>query len=303
MKSLPFLTLQIPYSDRSDKYFSFKLKQYLNNEPAEYNSVSKLFVISDIEGDFLVFQKLLVKSKVIDRKHRWVFGDGHLVILGDCFDRGNQVIECLWLIYSLEEKAKEAGGYVHFILGNHEIMNINGDWRYVHPKYANPIKAKRPLTALYDGNNRLWQWLLTKNIIERIGELLFVHGGIAHEINGFNLSITEINKKVRPYYTAAQQSFSDPLLKVVFNSDDSPFWYRGYYKGTATEDQIDVTLSKFKLARVITGHTLMQKITTFFNGKVININTNHSTGKSEGLLIEDGIYFRVNCAGKKKLLK
>ncbi len=43
--------------------------------------------------------------------------------------------ECLWLIYSLEEKAKAAGGYVHFILGNHEIMNMQGDFRYVQDKY------------------------------------------------------------------------------------------------------------------------------------------------------------------------
>ncbi len=51
------------------------------------------------------------------------------------FDRGEQVTECLWLIYSLEEKAKAVGGYVHFVLGNHEIMNLQGDFRYVQEKY------------------------------------------------------------------------------------------------------------------------------------------------------------------------
>ncbi len=45
---------------------------------------------------------------------------------GDMFDRGDQVTECLWLVYALEETAKAAGGYVHFILGNHELMNLQG---------------------------------------------------------------------------------------------------------------------------------------------------------------------------------
>ena len=45
------------------------------------------------------------------------------------------VTEVLWLIYSLEEKAKAAGGYVHYILGNHEIMNMSNDLRYVQNRY------------------------------------------------------------------------------------------------------------------------------------------------------------------------
>ncbi len=56
---------------------------------------------------------------------------------GDMFDRGEQVTECLWLIYSLEEKAKKSGGYVHFILGIiMEIMNLCGDIRYRQKKYS-----------------------------------------------------------------------------------------------------------------------------------------------------------------------
>ena len=45
------------------------------------------------------------------------------------------VTEVLWLIYSLEEKAKAAGGYVHYILGNHEIMNMSDELDYVQERY------------------------------------------------------------------------------------------------------------------------------------------------------------------------
>src|SRR5688500_11884892 len=121
--------------DSTGGAFSFKLQDKLENEKNQYGNVSKQFALSDIEGNFPAFKKLLLAGGVIDASYNWTFGDGHLVLTGDFFDRGQQVTEVLWLIYSLEEKARKAGGYVHFVLGNHELMNLSGDLRYVHPRY------------------------------------------------------------------------------------------------------------------------------------------------------------------------
>ncbi|OQP44589.1 hypothetical protein A4H97_09480 [Niastella yeongjuensis] len=287
----PKIAISIPGADKSDLYFSFRLKKSVENEPSVYKHSNRIFVISDIEGNFQTFCKLLVRGKVINKYLQWTFSDNHLVILGDCFDRGEQVAECLWLIYSLEEKARRHGGYVHFILGNHEIMNLNGDWRYVHPKYAEETKSKRPQAALYGGNHELWHWLRTKNIIEKIGEYLFVHGGISEDILKLNLSVPEINKRVRPFYTKGNDSFRDPLLEIVFNSECSPFWFRGYYNSGMKEEVIDATLDQFGVKKIITGHTISEKIATYFNGKVINTDTDHSTENSEALLItRKGLY-------------
>ncbi|THU39314.1 metallophosphoesterase [Niastella caeni] len=294
--------IEMPCS-REHENFSFCVRSNLKNEPGQYDAPAKMLLLSDIEGNFLPFRRLLIKCGVIDSRHNWIFEKGHLVIAGDCFDRGNQVIECLWLIYSLEEKAKLAGGYVHFILGNHEIMNLNGDWRYIHPKYANPVDDKKTFTALYDGNITLWQWLLTKNIIEKIGDILVVHGGISPEMNFFPYSVSEINTKARPFYTFATQIFDDPLLYLIFNSNQSPFWYRGYYHGNANEAQVDATLAHFGIHTIITGHTIVSRVSTFFNGKVINVNTDHAAGNSEALLIKNSKFYRVSGAGKHERIK
>ena len=124
-------------TDRPAKSFTVKLKDQLVNENTEYPGVNKMFIVSDIEGSFKAFRKLLQSNKIINDDYEWTFGNGHLVLTGDFVDRGDLVTEVLWLIYSLEEKAKAAGGYVHFILGNHEIMNMNGDLRYLNAKYVN----------------------------------------------------------------------------------------------------------------------------------------------------------------------
>lgn len=298
------IMLEVDYLGESNRYYSIRLKPNLVNEPTEYNLPKRIFVISDVEGNFQPLCRLLYKSRVIDKYLKWNFGDGHLVVLGDCFDRGDQVTECLWLIYSLEEQASRNGGYVHFILGNHEIMNMNGDWRYVHPKYAKKTFSQRPHTALYDGNNELWRWLGTKNIMEKIGNILFVHGGIAPALNVLPYSINEINQLARPHYSKAEQLFTDPLLYTLFNSQDSPFWYRDYYNGLGIEEAIDTSLAKFGVNTIVTGHTLVNQVSSYFNGKVINVNTDHANGKSEGLLITKHYHFyRITMDTKRERIK
>lgn len=103
--------------------------------PDVYDFATKNAGLSDIEGNFGAFKALLCAGGVIDKQFNWTYGDGHLVLTGDFFDRGLNVTECLWLVYKLEREAETFGGKVHFILGDHEVMNMNGDHRYVRNKY------------------------------------------------------------------------------------------------------------------------------------------------------------------------
>lgn len=299
------------YTDLNE-VFTVSLKRKLSDEPSIFPAPSKLLALSDIEGNFEALRKLLQANKVIDQNFNWIFGDGHLVFLGDMFDRGMQVTECLWLLYSLEEKAKSAGGYVHFILGNHEIMNLQGKHKYVTKKYLqNASKIGRSLTELYNEQSELGKWLRTKNIIESIGDLLFVHGGISPSVSRMPLTIPEINNLARPYY-AKEIDSTNQYLVILFdnhkrgneNNYPSPFWFRGYYgdidnlKEIPTIQQVDSSLVKYGVHRIITGHTIISEgITTHYGGRVINVDTHHAGGKSEALLIKGNQYYRANLEG------
>ncbi len=304
MQANPKISLCIANSEKPGRHLSVRIKQNISNEPSEYSRTKSVFVVSDIQANFKGFCQLLYKVKIIDRHFRWVFGDNHLVIAGDCFDGSKEVSECLWLIYSLEEKAKNEGGYVHLILGDNEIMNINGDWRYIHPKYAEKRPGSRnPATALYDGSNELWRWLLTKNVVEKIGGILFVHSGISQELLKLKPSVKEINNTARPFYKYVGETFADPLLNTLLHGENSPFLYRGYYQSTAIEELIDATLAHFKVHTIVTGHTMVEKISSFFDGKVINVNTDHANGKSEGLLIKKHRFYRISMKEKRERIK
>jgi hypothetical protein len=287
--------------------FRVQLKEELQNERSEYPAVKKLLVLSDIEGNFTAFRNLLQANNIIDDDFNWKFGDGHLVLTGDFFDRGNQVTEVLWLIYYLEEKAKAkaASGYVHFILGNHEIMNLSGDLRYLPKKYQdNAALLHQQYTTLYNENSELGRWLRTKNVVEKIGNLLFAHGGISAYINKMNISIPEINTLARPYYADSSFKYSDQRSDIIMG-DMGPLWFRGYYSNVDPNisSQLDSTLSLYNADHIITGHTIVaDTISVLYNGRLLNTDVHHAEGKSEALLIEDDKYYRVNSEGRKVLL-
>src|SRR5439155_828335 len=76
---------------------------------------------------------ILQHAGLIDAQHHWTGGKATLVQVGDLLDRGPKPREVMDLVMSLEKEAAKAGGRVVSLLGNHEMMNIMGDLRYVTP--------------------------------------------------------------------------------------------------------------------------------------------------------------------------
>ncbi len=295
-------------------YFDFELKSTLPvPPPSTYSSADRIFALADIEGNFYAFERLLVGNGVMDENYNWIFGKGHLVLNGDFVDRGKNVIPLLWLMYKLEYQAAEAGGQVHYILGNHEDLFATGDVRYVHKKY---FKSAKKLTGISDPvasfmalNNEdflLRQWMLSKNSIEKIGDILFVHGGISKKLLATGLSMDEINLLIRKVMR------KEPLSEKEFQDSDlmfhlyGPLWYRGFvfnYKGEKkdTEDHIQNVLDYFDVKHIIIGHNMVDEISPDYNQKLYRIDVRQSDdkikGEVSGLLIENGRFYRVDDKG------
>ena len=128
--------------------------------PSNVAQPDKVFVISDVEGQFETMRTMLRSNGVIDEKDRWTFGKGHLVTVGDMVDRGEQVSEVLLMMWRLSKEAVQVGGRVNFIIGNHEAMCLGGDLRYVHPRYTDVCKAyDLTYDQLIGANTEIGRWL------------------------------------------------------------------------------------------------------------------------------------------------
>src|SRR5579863_5190087 len=93
--------------------------------------VDAVVAIGDVHGDFDDFVAILQRSGLIDKQNHWAGGKATFVQLGDLIDRGPKPREVMDLMMALEKEAPGAGGRVATLLGNHEVMNIMGDLRYV----------------------------------------------------------------------------------------------------------------------------------------------------------------------------
>ena len=188
-----------------------------------FNDVHRVVVFPDVHGAYQELLSLLRETAVIDESLHWRGGDTHLVSLGDLLDRGPDSRKVLDLLMRLEREAREAGGAVHQLLGNHEVMNIVGDLRYVsaaeYAAFAGPEDAKlrdqawqlvqlqEPDAArtefdtafpagyfahrqAYSATGQYGAWLLTKPFLLTINDTAFVHAGLPEMVARLGLEAT-----------------------------------------------------------------------------------------------------------------
>ena len=96
-----------------------------------WDGIQRLVVVPDIHGAYPEFVRLLQATSIVDDSLAWSGGSAHLVSLGDLLDRGAESRKVMDLLMRLQSESREAGGYVHVVAGNHELMNLIGDLRYV----------------------------------------------------------------------------------------------------------------------------------------------------------------------------
>ncbi len=252
--------------------------------------VKKFVALSDIHGQHHIFIQLLKKHHVIDENEAWIYGDGHLVIVGDVMDRGPQVTESLWFLYKLEKEADAAGGMVHTLLGNHELMVMHGDVGYINPKYRYTSGITgRPYPDFFSDQTVLGQWLRSKNITTVINEFGFVHGGFSEKVIKKENSLSTINDmfktQILPRGKVAQDTTS--LLSMLY-FDNGPLWYRGYANPEGFDEiTADSILSALDIESIVVGHTSMPKIVSVHDDKILLVDSSIKFGKTGELLVYD----------------
>lgn len=283
------LTCLLPHMGTS---FSFNLKPEITIEPSVYDSTpSKFLAISDFDGHIEGLTMVLRGEGVIDENFNWTYGDGHLIISGDLFDRGFHITECMWFLYKLETEAEAAGGKLHLIIGNHEMFNMTDDWRYVEVKYFNNAHLmNKRMSELYDSNTELGRWLRSKNIIEEIGGHAFLHGGISPEVAALNLSYDQINGygRLEMNGTPCPNSACD-----LVNSSDGIYWYRGMVNEELSQGEVDNILDGIGVGRVILGHTKANTIRSLYEDRVIAIDMYHIENFEDGFM--EALQFELGC--------
>lgn len=265
---------------------------------------AKWAAISDVHGQYRLMRQLLAAHGVVGDDGHWRFGDGHLVIVGDVFDRGPEVTPALWWIRELEAQALAAGGRVHFLLGNHEVMSLGGDLRYLNPKYratADTLGTTYP--ALLGQGTVLGDWLRSHPVMTVVGDSLFVHGGVHPGTVAGGATLEQVNADMAPHVGRSKDELKaqGEWVRHLFTTD-GPLWTRRLILDAqaVTPEALAPLLKHFGVQRFVVGHTTLPRVTSVAEGRVIGIDAGLKDGRQgELLLMFHGVLYRGGLDGQR----
>ena len=285
---------------------------------------SRIIAIGDIHGNLKDTIEILLKAKVIDKKFNWIATPCNTIVVqvGDQLDscRPSKTNKCglydntkkkirgdlalFKFFYNINKKAEKKGGKVISLLGNHEIMNVIGDFRYISKndiEYLNNFNIldkniKLSNTELYEIRKLLFKrgnyfskfMACTRQSAIIIGSNLFIHAGILPNI-AKKYKINDINTLVRSWLLDILNNDNDNkdignLKDILFNGNISPFWTRilgTIPKDVMLEDEqcknyIEPVLDLWDINNMIIGHTPTQvfgnKMNSTCNNKLWRID-------------------------------
>jgi len=227
-----------------------------------WSDVDSVVAVADIHGDYDAFLTVLQSAELIDEDLGWTGGTTHLVIVGDVLDRGPDSRQVLDLLMDLEPAAAAAGGMVHMTLGNHELMNLIGDLRYVsseefaafageeaeaereqlfarflaeHPESQDRPTLQRQFDSTYPSgflghvaafapDGVYGAWLLKQPLLVVINDTAFVHGGLSPVTVrlGGEGINTALREQIQEYVTLLQRLRQQRILQPTVNFYDHP---------------------------------------------------------------------------------
>jgi hypothetical protein len=232
-------------------------------------SATRIVAMGDLHGDLGATRQALRLAGAIDEKDHWVGGDLILVQTGDQLDRGDEEQAILELLDRLQDEAKAAGGMLHLLNGNHELMNARPDLRYVteggFADFQDAVviteedslllayePAQRARVAAFRPGSPFAQLLAERPVILVIDGNVFVHGGVLPM--HLDYGIERLNREVSGWLLGKGEP------PEFIHTRESPTWTRNYSDEADSNDcvQLEEVLERMGASRMIVGHTVQE---------------------------------------------
>lgn len=299
----------------------------MNNIITELPTKRRIIVIGDIHGDISILCTCLYMTKIINTNMEWIAEPSDTVVIqmGDQIDSINRdaTIDNEWekledtkildFTERLNSIAKKKGGMFISLNGNHELMNIFGDFTYVSKNSMIKSGGIQNRSNLFKPGSKYAKILANRPVVLKIGKLLFCHAGLLNKhLNVINNNIEMINILNYKYLNNIQLTYDEKQkYLMLLMSQDGIIWNRKYLEPYRENknmlpylSEMDEVLKNTNCDVMIIGHNPMNNITQLYNGKLwivdVGLSRSFQDNKNiEVLEIIDGI--RINII--KQLVK
>ena len=261
----------------------------------------KICVIGDIHADFESFYQLLYNAGIVNEKLDWTAKKLTLLIIGDLVDgktrmgkwNGDSDINVIKFVEKLMNQANEKGGRVIVLLGNHEFMNIKGNFSY---SGDNGTKELGGTIGRYKYFNTKFKDFAKKCFLAvKMGDYVFCHAGILPEISA-NLTVGDLNLLLQKYLNGDMDKKEEELFYEIISGELGILTNREFGNPTVNQDKLNKTLMNLKAKSMVVGHTVQKRVNSLCNGKLWRVDTGMSRAFGENnkkrmgflLILENG---------------
>ncbi|MFZ5480066.1 MAG: metallophosphoesterase [Myxococcota bacterium] len=251
--------------------------------PARLPAPDRLVAVGDLHGDPAATLAVLQLAGLVDDAGAWRGGDDWLVVTGDYTDRGPDSKGVMATLRRLQREAEAAGGKALILLGNHEVMNMTGDWRYVSEGDLAGYGGAEPRRAAFAPTGEDGAWLRSLDVVAQVGGTVFAHGGV--DARWAEVGVRGINALAK----AAVAGKGPPEVL----GSDGPLWNRAYLLGDPVTScaELDRALVALSADRMVVGHTTQDsgRVAERCGGRLFGIDTGisaHYGGHLAALAIE-----------------
>ena len=215
----------------------------------------RVVAIGDLHGDLRGFGAIGRACGLLDERGGWRGGGTHLVLMGDLVG-GEHSRLLLNAIIRLEREAMRAGGRVHALLGNHDLLPIAGRFEKLTSRERREYRKSD-----FQAQGRYADWVLKRPTILKIGRTLYVHAGLDRW--ALDTDPGEVNAHVRAWIAHLQGVGPRPPRQTrwTFDDDDSPMWTRAFRprgrrpKDAPSRKTIRAVLERLGAERIVLGHS------------------------------------------------
>lgn len=228
--------------------------------------------IGDLHGDLVAARRALRLAGAIDEDDQWAGGELVLVQTGDLIDRGDDDRALLDMLERLRAQAKQAGGQLVAMSGNHEVMNVDLNFGYVTRASMDAFASEGGRAAAFRPSGRYAIMLADRPVVYQVGDTVFVHGGVLPKHVRYGLD--RLNDEVRAWMLGQRPNAPD-IVEVA----DGLIWTRLYSLDTNEQGcaLLNEALNLLHAKRMVVGHTpQLGGITSACEGQVWRIDTGAS---------------------------
>jgi len=183
---------------------------------------SRVVAIGDLHGDVRAFGAIARACSLMDQGGSWIGGEAHLVLMGDLMG-GDDSRRLIGAVMRLEREARRAGGRVHTLIGNYDLMPARG-------RFGRMTRKERRAYGKNDfrKNGPYSEWLRNRPTILRIGSTVFVHAGLGRRV--LETGPGEVNAQVRAWIAHYQGVGPEPPEETEWTVDENygPMWTRAF---------------------------------------------------------------------------